>query len=83
VFNYYGYLLPDDKLTDDHMNPLDLAQDWTVLDNVLVRCEQHLKLTIAQLALQHPSLGRVAFVRNGLNLGCPFCELTRPIRQGG
>ena len=68
------------------MEPLALAKLWTILDNVLVRCEENLEVVRAKLALQSTTLCRVAFVRDHPDRWGPLGEFSRPIghgRQGG
>ena len=50
--------------TNDHVEPLDLAKVWAILDDVLVCCEDDLEVVCTKLALQGATLGRVAFVRD-------------------
>ena len=64
------------------MNPSNLSQDWSVLDDVLIRREQHLELAHPDLVLQRTTLLRVALVRDHIHTRCPLRKLAGPICHG-
>ena len=64
------------------MDPLHPTKRRPVLDDILVRCEQDLELTGANLVLQRTALGRVALVGDHLDPRRPLGELARPVRHG-
>ena len=68
---------------DNHVDPLDLTQNWSILDDILVGRQEDLELARAHIALEHTTLGGVALVRDGLNGGSPLGELSGPIGHGG
>ena len=61
------------------MDPLDLAEMGSILDNVLVRREKDLELANAKITLQSSTLRRVTLVSNHLDRWCPLCKFSRPI----
>lgn len=68
---------------DNHVYPLDLAQQRSLLDDVLVRREADLEVERSDLVVLILSLGRGAFENHRSDGRCPFLELHRPIGQGG
>ena len=68
--------------TDDHLQPPLLGQDRAILDDVLVRRQQHMELAHADLVLQRASMLRVAFLTDCTDRGRPVRELPRPVRHG-
>lgn len=65
--------------TNNHVQPLDLAQVRSVLDDVLVGRQEDLELTHTEVLLECTTLGRIALVRDHPNRGCPLGELSRPV----
>jgi hypothetical protein len=68
-------------LIDDHVNPLDLGEEWTILDDVLVRGEKNL-----EIGLSHPLLFNLAGVWSSsiadeVNGRSPFLELVLPVGE--
>ena len=64
------------------MHPLHLTQNRAILDDILIRRQQHLEVARPDLALQYLPLRRVALVRDHLDARRPLCELARPVRHG-
>lgn len=52
---------------DNHVQPFDLGQKRSILDNVFVRCQQDLKPSLSDLPLCVLALKGCAFVRDHLD----------------
>ena len=66
---------------NNHVEPLDLAEDRSILDDKFVRGQEDLKLSISDLILVYlSSIGR-PFVHDSLDARCPLLKLVVPIRQ--
>ena len=61
------------------MQPPLLAQNRTVLNDVLVRRQQDVELTHTNVVLQRTTLRWVALITDRLHRGGPLCELAHPI----
>ena len=66
-------------LVDDHMDPLDLGEEGTILDDVLVRREEDLEAALTNLPLRLLALRRRALVRDHLDRRRPLFELHDPV----
>lgn len=52
---------------DDHVQPFDLGQKRSILDDVFVRCQQDLKTSLSNLPLCVLALKWCSFVRDHLD----------------
>ena len=66
-------------LVDNHMNPLNLRQQLSVLDDIFVRREEDLEISVLDFDLSSASLGGRTFVRDHSNGRGPFLELHDPV----
>ena len=69
-------------LVDDHIIPFDLAEDWSIFDDVLVCREQHLPVTKSYLILLCFTSTWGTLVDDLSNRWRPFLELKRPVGEG-
>jgi len=63
------------------VHPFQLTQNISILDNILVRRQEHLELPSSNLALQRPADSGRPFVDESRNRRRPLLELHRPIGQ--
>jgi hypothetical protein len=70
------------KRTDNHMHPFCLAQDRSILDDILVSCKQDLELAHSDFVLQLTTLQRIALVRGHTHRWRPLRKFGGPIRHG-
>ena len=70
-------------LVDDHVLPLDLGQGGLVLDDVLVRGEQHVELACLQGGLHLLAVLWRTLVLDLDHTRCPPLELQHPIGERG
>lgn len=69
------------SFVNDHMDPLDLSQEGSILDDVFVSRQENLESTGSNFVLRLFSLRRRSFVRNHLDGWCPLFEFHDPIRH--
>jgi hypothetical protein len=66
---------------NDHVNPSDLAQDRTILNDILKGGQKHLEIAISDFLLQRSArIGRT-FVNNGRHRWSPFFKFQGPVSQ--
>lgn len=76
---FYG--LPQIRLTNDHVYPLNFAQERTVFDDILESCQQDLEALSPKIKLKLSAHSRRAFVHDCCNRGCPFREFESPVSE--
>ena len=70
------------SFVDDHVDPFVLAEEWAVLDDILVRREAHLERIVPHLVLDALPGQRWTLVVDNLDCRCPLGKLQLPIRHG-
>lgn len=69
------------SLIDDHVQPLDLGQKWSILDDVLVSRQENLEVPLSDLLLCRFTLSRSSFVRDDSDGRSPSFEFGNPVRH--
>jgi len=68
-------------LIDDHVDPFDLGEERSILDDILVSGEQNVEIGIPHLLLFNLASIWSSSIADEVDTRCPFLEFMLPVRK--